>query len=469
MSYAQAMEGLYALGHELAHGSPVQTDSSIADTTRRKFNLDEMRVLAAALGHPELQFRSVLIAGTNGKGSTAAMLANIARTASYRVGLYTSPHLSRVNERIQIDGVPIFDDDFARLYFRVDETAARLIAEGKLPQHPSFFETITAVAFLYFAEQALDLAVLEVGIGGRLDATNIVEPLLSIITDISLDHTEWLGSTIDVIAREKAGILRRNGTLVTLPQHPEANQALGEVAVELGVRGVNAAQYMPACHPSTDTNVWNALYPVIIQEKTLELAPPLAGSHQHRNAALAIAAACELCNNHSYNITPENISEGIRTTRWPGRLELFPRTESRCAVLLDVAHNPAGAWTLRSTLNMRVPQVRGANLGLTNQGSKTLLFGCLRDKAFEEMAQILFPIFDRVVLTPVDSPRSATVEDLLAVAKTLGVAAYPASSPPAGFDEAIRQTPNDGLLVCAGSVYLIGALRDNLAPQQDQG
>ncbi len=459
MSYAQAMEGLYALGHELA-----QDFGTAANTPRRKFDLEQMRVLAAALGSPELQFRSVLIAGTNGKGSTAAMLANIARTASYRVGLYTSPHLSRVNERIQIDGVPISNDDFARLYFRVDETAARLVKQGELPQHPSFFETITALAFLYFAEQAVDLAVLEVGIGGRLDATNIVEPLLSVITDISLDHTEWLGNTIDAIAREKAGILRRNGILVTLPQHPEANQALGEVATALEVRGVDAAQYMPAAHASLDANVWGAAYPITIQGSVVELMPPLAGSHQYRNVALAVAAACELCNSHSYNIRAEQIAEGIRKTRWPGRLELFPRTESRCAVLLDVAHNPAGAWSLRSALNGYVSAEP-----YSAAGARTLLFGCLRDKAFEEMAQILFPIFDRVVLTPVDSPRTAAVEDLMAVASKVGTAASAASSPQVGFEDALRQTPPNGLLVCAGSVYLVGAVRDGLAddPSRD--
>lgn len=452
MSYVQALEGLYARGHELA-----QVASVVADEPRRKFNLEQMRILAAALGHPELQFRSVLIAGTNGKGSTAAMLANIVKTAGYRVGLYTSPHLSRVNERIQIDGVPISDEDFARLYFRVDEVSAHLLHEGRLPQDPSFFETMTAVAFLYFAEQTVDLAVLEVGIGGRLDATNIVEPLLSIITDISLDHTEWLGNTIDAIAREKAGILRPNGVLVTLPQHPEANQALGEVATGLGVRGVNAVEYMPAFHSSPDTSTWGAAYPAMIQGKEIQLTPPLAGSHQHRNMALAVAAASELCNNYSYNISAENIAEGIRTARWPGRLELFPRTESRCAVLLDVAHNPAGTWSLRSALNGYAA------------GPRTLLFGCLRDKAFQEMAQILFPIFDRVVLTPVDSPRTAAVEDLLAITETLGITALAASSPLAGFDEAVRQTPRDGLLVCAGSVYLIGAIRDSLVAGQDRG
>ncbi len=453
MSYAQAIEGLHALGHELAAST-----GAGAGTPRRKFDLNQMRVLAAALGSPEQQFPSVLIAGTNGKGSTAAMLASIVQTANHRVGLYTSPHLARVNERIQVDGVPISDDDFARLYFRVDETAARLIAEGRLPQHPSFFETMTAVAFLYFAERKVDLAVLEVGIGGRLDATNIVEPLLSIVTDISLDHMEWLGTTIDAIAREKAGILRPNGTLVTLPQHPEANQALGEVATALNVTGVNAVAYMPASHAAAEAGVWNAAYPITIQGEAVEITPPLAGAHQYRNLALAIAAALELRNHHGYNLTATHIAEGIRNARWPGRLEIFPRTESRCAVLLDVAHNPAGAWSLRSALS----SYPAAN-------SRTLLFGCLRDKAFEEMAQILFPIFDRIVLTPVDSPRTAAAEDLLAVAEAVGVEAESAASPLAAFENAVRQTPLDGLLVCAGSVYLIGAIRPHLAALRSDG
>ena len=209
-----------------------------------------MRVLAGALGDPQRQFRSVLIAGTNGKGSTAATLASILASAGLRTGLYTSPHLSRVTERIRTaegaDGLlEIPEEAFARLYFRVDDAAQALVSAGKLPHAPSFFESLTALAFLYFAERGVEIAVLEVGMGGRLDATNIVEPLLSVITDIALDHQDYLGDTIAEIAQEKAGILRANGTLVTLPQHPEANQAIGEAAVALNVRGVSAADYVP--------------------------------------------------------------------------------------------------------------------------------------------------------------------------------------------------------------------------------
>src|SRR5215469_9485106 len=201
MSYTAAVDQLYALGHELA-ASP--------SGPRRKFDLVHMRILAAALGDPQTAFPAVLIAGTNGKGSTAATLASILTAAGYRTGLYTSPHLIRVNERVQIDGAEIPDEDFARLYFQVDETARRLVQAGDLPHPPSFFEVLTALAFLYFAgngpsgfagkapseDKPVDIAVLEVGLGGRLDATNIVDPLLSVITDIALDHQDYLGDTI---------------------------------------------------------------------------------------------------------------------------------------------------------------------------------------------------------------------------------------------------------------------------------
>ncbi|MGH9615565.1 MAG: bifunctional folylpolyglutamate synthase/dihydrofolate synthase [Acidobacteriaceae bacterium] len=458
MSYAQAIESLYARGHELAQTN-VANQHGVTNAPPRKFDLAEMRILTAALAAPELAFHSVLIAGTNGKGSTAAVLANILKIAGYRTGLYTSPHLSRVNERVRINDVEISDDDFARLYFRVDETGARLVREGKLPQHPSFFETMTAVAFLYFAEQSINIAVLEVGMGGRLDATNIVEPTISVITDISLDHTEWLGGSIDLIAREKAGILRQNGVLVTLPQHPAASQALGEVAAALNVRGVSAVEFMPPRRDSekNDSGFYGNPYSVTVAGTLVELRPALAGTHQHRNAALAAAAACELCNNHGYNIAPHQIAEGIRTVRWPGRLELFPRAGDRAAVLLDVSHNPAGAWTLRSALGR-----------YSLAGRRTLVFGCLREKAFEEMAQILFPVFDRVILTPVNSPRTADIDDLAAVAQLLGIEPQRAASADEAMAMAQAEAAADSLIVCAGSVYLIGALREPLLTAGDK-
>jgi dihydrofolate synthase/folylpolyglutamate synthase len=454
MSYTAAMERLYALGHELAPPTTAPTDAAESvPHMRRKFDLEQMRRLMAALDHPEMQFRSVLIAGTNGKGSTAATLASILRTSGYRTGLYTSPHLVRVNERIQINGTEIRDDDFARLYFRVDEAGTQLLQQGVLPQPPSFFETITALAFLYFAEAGLDIAVLEVGLGGRLDATNIVEPMLSVITDISLDHTEWLGSTLTEIAREKAGILRRNGVLVTLPQHPEVNQALGEVAVSLGVTGINAADYLP--QQTQNSAEPDAAYTISVLGEQARLHLPLPGRHQQRNTALAIAAAVELHQRAEYKkISAATITAGVAATRWPARLERFALGAGRADVLLDVAHNPAGAWTLRSALSQEALP-----------GPRTLVFGCMMDKAYVEIAQILFPIFDRVVVTALASPRSSPVEALLTAARNVGVPATSAEDAVQAVEEALRQTPPTGLVVCAGSIYLAGPVRRWLLQQ----
>ena len=433
MSYAAAVEGLFALSGEL-HATPGKP--------RRKFDLDQMRALAEALGNPQLKFPSVLIAGTNGKGSTAATLASILQTGGYRTGLYSSPHLTRVNERVRINGEDITDDDFAAYYFRVDDCARRLVAEGRLKSLPSFFEAMTALGFLAFAEKGIDIAVLEVGMGGRLDATNIVEPLVSVITDISLDHMEWLGNTITEISREKAGILRQNGVLVTLPQHPEANQSIGEAAVALGVRGVNAAEYIPA--RGTDESA----YSLSVLGETVEIASPLTGAHQQRNVALAIATAVEISNYHGYKLSARHIAEGVRVTRWPGRFERFHRA-GRADVILDVGHNPAGAWALRSALSRLEPTPR----------TMTMVFGCLKDKALDEMAQILFPLFSTIVLTEVSSPRTAALAQLRAAADATGAKARTAANPQQSLTEALALTPADGVVVVAGSVYLVGELR----------
>jgi dihydrofolate synthase/folylpolyglutamate synthase len=257
--------------------------------------------------------------------------------------------------------------------------------------------------------------------GGRLDATNIVDPLLSVITDISLDHTEWLGPTIAAIAREKAGILRPNGTLVTLPQHPEANQAIGEIAAELNVRGVSAVP----CMPATEAESQQDTYHIHALGTSIEIASPLHGAHQHRNIALAIAAAIELGFRHGVPITPEAIASGIRNTRWPGRLEIIatPSATGRpIEWILDVAHNPAGAWALRASLSSLERRHGPA------AKPSVLIFSCLRDKPVNELAQILFPLFDRVIFAPIHSARATPMPDLLAAAAATGTPATIAAS-----------------------------------------
>src|SRR5690242_18814204 len=227
MSYETAVASMFALGHELAQ------------TPSHKFDLAHMRVLLAGLRHPERAFPSALIAGTNGKGSTAATLASILRASGLRTGLYTSPHLVRINERIRIDGEQIDDDRFALLHDLVARTAERLVEDGELPWQPSFFEMLTAMAFEHFATSKVDIAVLEVGMGGRLDATNVVDPRLSVITDISLDHQKFLGNTIAEITREKAGIIRPGGVVVTLPQMPQANDVIGDAILKNDAVAIN--------------------------------------------------------------------------------------------------------------------------------------------------------------------------------------------------------------------------------------
>src|SRR5438309_5814878 len=238
MSYQTAIERMYALGHELAQAPS------------HKFDLAHMRVLLAALENPERRSSGVLIAGTNGKGSTAATLASILRASGLRTGLYTSPHLVRINERICINGEPIGDNDFALLHDLVDRTAERLVEEGELPWHPSFFEMLTAMAFEHFARKRVDVAVLEVGMGGRLDATNVIEPLVSVITDISLDHQKFLGNTVAEIAHEKVGIIGPAGPAVVLPQHPAATDVIGNEILEVGARGISAVPYVPPVSPA---------------------------------------------------------------------------------------------------------------------------------------------------------------------------------------------------------------------------
>ena len=234
MTYQSTVEQLYALGHELA-GTP-----------SHKFDLAYVRAMLEALGHPERRFASVLIAGTNGKGSTAATLSSILRVAGYKTALYSSPHLVRINERIRVNGEAISDAEFGAMHDRVERTAQELLRAGKLPWHPSFFEMLTVMAFEYFASVGVEIAVLEVGMGGRLDATNVVEPLISVIADIALDHQKYLGNTIGEIAREKAGIIRANGVVVTLPQHPQANDVIGHAILEKNARGVSAVQVRSA-------------------------------------------------------------------------------------------------------------------------------------------------------------------------------------------------------------------------------
>jgi len=439
--YQTAVARMYALGHELAQ------------TPTHKFDLSHVRVLLAALNNPERRFPTVLIAGTNGKGSTAATLASILHAAGLRTGLYTSPHLIRINERIRINGAQIADDDFALLHDLVDRTAERLVEEGELPWHPSFFEMLTAIAFEYFAQNKIDIAVLEVGMGGRLDATNVVEPQVSVITDISLDHQKFLGNTVTEIAREKAGIIRRNCIVVTLPQQPQANDVIGNTILELDARAVSAVPYVPPVSPASTRYLVPSTkkrdsapvscYPLHVMGEEILVETPLIGRHQLRNVALAIAAADEL-SKLGFAITPAAIGRGIRETRWPGRFQVVPSQGETPEYVFDVAHNPAGAWALRSTLS-----------ACYEERPLTFIFGAMRDKAIGEMAEILFPLAERVIATRADNPRSATVDEIRAAASRTSTGIQSAEHVGDALAQ-VRGLMPPAVVVITGSIYIVG-------------
>jgi dihydrofolate synthase / folylpolyglutamate synthase len=443
MSYETAVAQMFALGHELAQ------------TPSHKFDLAHIRVLLAALGNPEKRFPTVLVAGTNGKGSTAATLASILQASGLKTGLYSSPHLVRINERIRVNGEPIADDDFALLHDVVDRTAERLITEGDLPWHPSFFEMLTAMGFEYFARSRPEMAVLEVGMGGRLDATNVVDPRLSIITDIALDHQKYLGETVAEIAREKAGIIRNGGTVVTLPQLPEANDVIGNAILNAGARAVNAVPYVPPVSPGSDQ--WLAvggqrqLYPLDVMGTQIMVESPLVGRHQLRNLALAIAAAVELHDEGDLRITPETIAQGIRQTHWPGRFQVLPNAGDNPEFVFDVAHNPAGAWALRSTLS-------AAYQNSENTREITMVFGVMRDKAVQEITEILFPIATHVIVTNANNPRSASPNEIRQAAArvTAGIDLEEAENVSSALDRARKLAGKGGLVVVTGSIYIVG-------------
>ena len=442
MSYENAVASMFALGHELAQ------------TPSHKFDLAHMRLLLAAMERPEKKFPSVLVAGTNGKGSTAATLASILTASGLKTALYTSPHLVRINERIRVSGNEISDGAFADLHTEVDRVAEKLVSQGELPWHPSFFEMMTAIAFLHFARSRVEIAVLEVGMGGRLDATNVVEPLVSVITDISLDHQKFLGDTVTEIAREKAGIIRPGGTVVVLPQQPEANDVVGNTILDLGARGINAVPYVPPVSPGSAQYLVPGIargyrYPLAVLGEEILVETPLVGRHQLRNIALAVTTAVELSSRFPA-ITAKAIERGIRETRWPGRFQVLPPRKDQNnnnwpEIVLDVAHNPAGAWALRSALSERY-----------DDRPLIFVFGAMQDKAISEIAEILFPLAERVFATRPGNPRSASPEEIQQAGSRTGAEIEAVAEVSLALENARAAAADRGVLVVTGSIYLVG-------------
>jgi dihydrofolate synthase / folylpolyglutamate synthase len=397
LTYPDSVRFLYALGNEVKTA---------------KLGLDRIRAVLAALGDPQNSFRSVHVAGTNGKGSTCAMIEAGLRTAGVRTGLFTSPHLIEPTERIAIDGMPVSPRQFEQAFDAVHKVAGE--------PHPTYFETVTAMGFWLFREMGIETAVVETGLGGRLDATNVLQPVLTVITPVDFDHEIYLGGTIEAIAGEKAGILKAGVPAIFARQRPEAQSVLERRADELRIPVKRTEEFeVRDLHVTARGSEFSGI------------KCPLAGEHQIENA---ITAALAL---EGLGVSPK----GIENARWPGRLEqISPNPD----IILDGAHNPAGARALAHYLRRFY-----ANRKVW------MIYGAMRDKAVDEIAGILFPLASELVLTAPDNARALRPEALYEIAGRGGVAPDISSA----LDRVRAGASEDDVVIITGSLFLVGEAR----------
>jgi len=415
MTYPDSVRFLYSLGNEVKTA---------------KYGLERITTLLAALGSPERLPRIVHVAGTNGKGSVCAMIESGLRAAGFHTGLFTSPHLVEPTERIRIGGCPVTAAAFSAAFDRVHACAEHLLNQGTIDYHPTYFETVTAMAFLLFQEQKTETVVLEVGLGGRLDATNAVHPELCVITPVDFDHEALLGKSLEAIAGEKAGILKAGVPAVFAAQRPEARETLDRRAAELKI-GVTHAQEqwrVDQVQLSAQGSVFT-----VHGSAEMRIQCPLAGEHQVSNAVTAVAAL------HRLGIARSAIERGIATARWPGRLD---RVSDSPEIILDGAHNPAGARALAAHIQR-----------FYADRHVVLIYGAMRDKAVEEITGILFPHADEVIATALRQTRAVDPETIRALA------AHPhlrtARDLAAALDLARAGDPDRAIFI-TGSLFLVG-------------
>jgi dihydrofolate synthase / folylpolyglutamate synthase len=418
VNYPDSVHFLYSLGNEIKTA---------------KLGLDRIESVLAALGSPQDRTSFVHVAGTNGKGSTSAMIEAGLRAAGRHTGLFTSPHLAEPTERIRIDGEPVSAMAFASWFDRVHAKVEELIAGGALDAHTTYFETVTVMALIAFAEERCDTVVLEVGLGGRLDATNVVRPKLCVITPVDFDHEAWLGRSLEAIAGEKAGILKPDVPAVVARQRPEAARVIYGRAAELGIAVSRMEDWAIT---DLDVTARGSRFH-LTGDRELEVICPLAGEHQVENAAVAAIALARLA------ISDAEIHRGIAGARWPGRLE---RICERPEIVVDGAHNPAGARALATYIDRFYA---GRDV--------TLIFGAMRDKALDEIGGILFPRARRVILTAPNQPRAASPDALI------GLVDHPDVRATANLAEAlelIRSFEPAGVVFITGSLFLVAEARE---------
>ena len=437
MNYETSVRYLLALGRELA--APTQAAAA-------KFDLENITVLAERLGRPDRVYPSAHIAGTNGKGSTAAFLESILRHAGFPTGLNTSPHLEKINERVRINGEGIGDDAFAETLTRIQELIEELLAAGKLRAHPTYFECVTAMAFEYFAQSRIEFGVFEVGLGGRLDATNILTPMVSIITHVDFDHENFLGHSLREIAREKAGIVKPGVPVVVADQPGEAREAILSRANELGSPILETGAAYRIDQETFADDCIHARVMELSSGWTAEIAPRLPGRFQLQNALNAVAAARVLCK-RGFRIPDEAIAGGVAAAVWPGRLEKIHASPD---IYLDGAHNPGAARELAAFWEQKFV------------GRKIwLVYGTLRDKAIDEVAGALFARATEVIFTEPRTTRAISAPQLAELAGHH--AAHFSIVPDAdeALESALRKArPGDAIFI-TGSLYLVGQLRQS--------
>jgi dihydrofolate synthase/folylpolyglutamate synthase len=437
MNYADCLKYLDSLGQEV-HGL--------------QWGLETITKVLACLGNPHLKYPTAIIAGTNGKGSTAAMLASILRQAGYHTGLYTSPHLVKVNERIRVNGAEISDDEFAGAFSEVRQVVESLLAEKTLGKLPSFFEFLTAAGFHYFAQAGANFVVLEVGMGGRLDATNVTQPRVAVITNVGHDHVEFLGSTLAAIGREKAGVIKPGTPVVCGCEQGEAAEVIRQRCAEVGAElfetgnfgwlwGLQSLQGHYLFNLSLDADCFASL------------SSPLLGKFQVKNAVAAVTAAWRLSRD-GFRITRSAIVQGLQSTSWPGRLE---KVVEHPLVLLDGAHNPAAARVLAEFIE---EELRGRRL--------RLVYASMRDKAMGEISEILFPLAEEVYLTRPHVARAATPEEIIAAARFHPPRLVIEPEPAVAVARAWQASSREDAVLIIGSLFLVGAVKQALLEGQLQ-
>lgn len=421
MTFAETARFLLSLGPELK---------------TVKWSLDRIELLLAALDNPHrAPIRFIHVAGTNGKGSTCAMMASVLRVAGLRTGLYTSPHLVDPRERIQIDGELISERAWCDAFGAVHAAAERLLAREEIDAHPSFFETVTAMAFVAFREAALDAVVLETGLGGRLDGTNVVDPEVSVITQIDFDHEAFLGSSIESIAAEKAGIIKPGRPAVFSVQRPEAFAVLERRALEVNAPVTLSSRWRIE---NLQLEKFGSRF-VLAADEEIPIVCPFAGEHQVENARTAAAALAV------FGIPAAAVREGIAQAKWPGRLE---RVATDPDIILDGAHNPAGARALAAYIRRF----------LANEPIR-IIYGAMRDKAVDEVIGTLFPLATEVILTAPDQPRALSPESLEQAAD------HPQMRTAPTFRDALRMAREKPMTTfVTGSLFLVGEAQAALRP-----